>query len=661
MRALAVTLLAAVLLALFGWMAASVSREHSTTADEIFYITSGFSYWKFDDFRLSPDAGNLPQRWAAWPLLRQNLNFPTLDQPAWLDADVGTLGDQFFYRSGNDAAGMLHAARTMIALLGVACGALVFAWSRSLFGLKGALVSTLLFAFCPNLLAHAGLATSDMAVSLGFLAAVLAAWRLLHRVTIGRAVAAGATAALLGLCKFSAPLLLPMLGLMAVARALRGTDLPVHVGKFRTRVQRGRAALTLMGAFAVAALVGALLIWSAYGFRYAGVRGAGHYNQPWDEVLMTAASPGTVVSTPNSDPATAARLRPGPVQAVVRPLRAVHALPEPWLYGLTFVDRFSRSRVAFFFGKISDTGWVAFFPVVFLLKTPLPVLAMLALAGVALGLNRNRGAGRTGRLRYRLIPLAALVTVYLGFALTSHLNLGLRHLLPLYPVLYVGAGAVALGFHRRWLVIVTAGLLAWHAWGSLAIRPSYLAYFNPLLGGPTRAYEHFVDSSLDWGQDLPGLKRWLDTQARGEAIFLSYFGSGSPSNEGITATRLGDGNFDRNRRPLAPPMKGGVYCISATMFQQIYTLVRHGWSEAHERRYVELRTWANSREFGFDNTPPENATQFLLELEHLRFGRLCAGLHWRTPDAQVGYSVLVFRLTDAEVQGYLEGPPPYLR
>src|SRR5580765_6455397 len=100
MRGIGTTLVAVVLLGFSGWMAASVSREHSTTADEIFYITSGYSYWKTGDFRLSADAGNFPQRWAALPLLARDLKFPTLDQPAWLNADVGALGHQFFEQSG---------------------------------------------------------------------------------------------------------------------------------------------------------------------------------------------------------------------------------------------------------------------------------------------------------------------------------------------------------------------------------------------------------------------------------------------------------------------------------------------------------------------------------------------------------------------------------
>ena len=85
-------LIVAGLLGLSWWMAASVSREHSTTADEIFHITAGYSYWKFGDYRLQPENGNLPQRWAALPLLAQDLRFPDTGQPAWRLADVAFLG-----------------------------------------------------------------------------------------------------------------------------------------------------------------------------------------------------------------------------------------------------------------------------------------------------------------------------------------------------------------------------------------------------------------------------------------------------------------------------------------------------------------------------------------------------------------------------------------
>src|SRR6266700_1461844 len=160
-------LCAAVLLALFWGMASSVSDEHSVTADEIFHLTAGYSYWKNNDFRLQPENGNFPQRWGALPLLRRPVQFPSLQQAAGQKADVAELGFQFFYELKSDVAAMLRAGRMMNALLGVALGALVFGWSRSLFGSAGGLVSVALFAFCPHLLAHAGLVTSDIAACFG--------------------------------------------------------------------------------------------------------------------------------------------------------------------------------------------------------------------------------------------------------------------------------------------------------------------------------------------------------------------------------------------------------------------------------------------------------------------------------------------------------------
>lgn len=658
MRRAAPTLLAGVLLALFWWMAVSVSPEHSTTADEIFHVTAGYSYWKFGDYRLQPENGNLPQRLAALPLLVQDVRFPSLDQTAWRDANAAEIGHQFFYESGNDLPRMLLSARAMIALLGVACGLLVFAWSRSLFGVAGAMVSLVMFSFCPHMLAHAGLATSDMAAALGFLVMIRAGWRLLHRVTLGRIFALAGAAALLVLSKFSAPLLVPLLGGMALVRILRGIPLPLRVGPYVARLRGWRAAAAQIGAVVCAALVAWALVWAAFGFRYAALAGPGQLNHPWATVLMKDVTAAKVAQAAHLSPEARAVIQPGVVQAAVTAMREIHLLPEAWLYGLAHVDRFARMRPAFFMGEFRTTGWKEFFPVAFALKTPFPVLILLVLALPALVLRKQASAARS-RLIYRLAPLAILLAIYGAFALTSHLNIGHRHILPIYPVLYILTGAVVHWFQRRWLLTAVVALLSWHVWSSVAIRPNYLAYFNSLLGGPARAYEHFVDSSLDWGQDLPGLKRWLDRHVRGEKIYLSYFGSGSPAYEGITATRLADGYFDLRARELMPAMHGGIFCISATMFQQVYTHVRHGWTPLHEQCYQDLRPWLDDWRAGRDQTPRDVAISRMTDLEHLRFGRLCAGLQARKPDDQVGYSILIFRLTDTEVRALLEGPPPF--
>lgn len=611
MRRAGPTLAAAALLALFWWMAASVSREHSTTADEIFHVTAGYSYWQHGDYRLQPENGNLPQRLAALPLLAQDLRFPPREQTAWQNADAAEIGYQFFYESGNDLPRMLAAARAMIALLGAACGALVFVWSRSLFGPRGALISVALFSFCPLLLAHAGLATSDMAVALGFLAATLTGWRLLHRVTPARVLFAGLAWGALALAKFSAVLLAFVFAVMLAVRLLR------------SRRSAGRILLGTVAALLIAWAV----IWTAYGFRFEGLRSPGTYNHPWSDYGESFT-----------------------VRAAAW-ARDMHLLPDPWLQGFAHTARYAEGRPAFFLGDYGTRGWPLFFPVGFAVKTTLPALALLAVSLPGFITLRSRRF-------YRLTPLLALIAVYGGFAVTSHLNIGVRHLLPIYPALYILAGAVILLPRRAWMLSGVAALLGWHAVESALIRPHYLSYFNPILGGPARAYRSYVDSSLDWGQDLPALKHWLDAHARHEKIFLSYFGSGSPAHEGLRATRLADGNFDLRARELAPEMTGGLYCISATMFQQVYTLVRHGWTEKHERRYAELRAWAEAWRAGRDATPRETAIPRFIELEHLRFGRLCAGLQRRKPDAMAGYSILIFRLTDAEVRALLDGPPP---
>ena len=179
---------AAALLTVYFLLAVTGVAHKSTTFDEVFHLTGGYSYWKFGDFRMQPENGNLPQRWAALPLVFGDYKFPSVDSGEWRRSSVAAVGGRFVYGVGNDADRMLLSARAMIALMGVALGALVFAWSWRLLGLPAALVSLTLFAFCPTLLANGSLATSDMAAALFFLASVGAVLARLESHHVGYAV-----------------------------------------------------------------------------------------------------------------------------------------------------------------------------------------------------------------------------------------------------------------------------------------------------------------------------------------------------------------------------------------------------------------------------------------------------------------------------------------
>jgi hypothetical protein len=267
---------------------------------------------------------------------------------------------------------------------------------------------------------------------------------------------------------------------------------------------------------------------------------------------------------------------------------------------------------------------------------------------------------------YRVTPLITLFAFYWLASLTSHLNIGHRHLLPIYPVLFIAAGALGAWMtSRRWgYLAAVIALLSWHVTESARIAPHYLAYFNQLAGGPENGWRHLVDSSLDWGQDLPGLKTWLTRHGSDEPVFLSYFGTGEPDYYGIKATRLPLVDFFNKPNPWYEP-KAGLYCISATLLQQVYSPFSGEWRLEWEKEYQEGRQkeplfreyWSNPQvhdnlqRIGVANAFEEIWSRY----DQLRFARLCLYLRARGPDANVGYSILVFRLTTAEVAGAISG------
>lgn len=646
------------------WLAASVSRNFSCTFDEPAHLAAGVAYWREGDFRLQPENGLLPQSWLALPLVADPaFAAPPTNQSVYLGADVWSLGDQLLHRLGNDPAAVLARARFMIALLG---GALVFVitlWSRSLFGPVGGLASGLLAAFSPTLLAHAGFATSDTAGALGYTAALLAYWRLCHRISPARIAVAGLAAAGLALAKYSAVLFPLVAAGLLLARLLRPADLPV----FGRRLRGARRIPALLAASFAAVAVAWGLVWAAYGFRYAATpRDAApdaRFTKPWDDVLMTKPRGIEHLMADGSLlPGHTADLRPGAVQTVVRAAITTRLLPEAWLYGLAFVERHSRFRFAYFAGDWRGDGWSAFFPVAYLLKSTPTELAVHLLAAAGLLFAVRRPCGR--RRLYRCLPLVVGLTVYAGFAIASGLNIGHRHLLPCYALAAILAGAVAAPDDRKaggLRLALVAALLSLHLGSSLAIRPHYLAYFNVLAGGPDGGHRYLVDSSLDWGQNLPALAKWLRDHPSPGPLHLAYFGSDDPDAYGVHARRIAEPVPPGTKLAPAPaPLLPGRYAISATSWQRVYTRVRGPWTPAYEARYQKLRDWLPAlapagAKVGPDGEPlsHDDLVELLVDFDHLRFGRLLHHLRARPADARVAHTWFIYEVGPAELNAAL--------
>lgn len=641
------------LLALHATLALTASRTKGVSFDEAEQLAVGYDIWRRHDFRMETANGDLVKRWATLPYLFTRPALPPRDDPAWLAGAPYLFGYRFFFASGNRPESLLLQGRAMAAVLGVALGLLIFACSRELFGDAGGLVSLTLFAFSPHMLAFNGIVSTESSLCLTLLGTTWCVWRLLQRVTWGRLGASLAMFGLLLLAKPTALVILPVTAVLIAVKTLAGPPLEWAIGR-PWRIVRRRIQLTVFaGMILLHAVAGWAVIWSYYEWRYAA--------SPEPE------NPAVELRTrPASDPIGAGAL------ALVRWTRREHVLPEGFVHGIRWLLGSDDTRPAFMDGRWRIGGWRMYFPYALWAKSS--PLRLLLLGGGLAGWWwwRRRGpadaAARPPGL-YPVTPYVALVVVYLGVAMAQNLNIGHRHVLPVYPAfdVLIGSAAVAWWTGRRWLRAALVAALALFVAESAALFPHYLAYFNPFVGGAKEGYRHLVDSSVDWGMDLPALKTWLDEHNPGgrEPVFLAYFGTDSPEYHGIRATRL-PGFFDlRTNRVYA--LRPGLYAISATLAQSVYTNPIGPWNARYEADYQERLRYVRQ----LDAAEGEAAHAALLAqyprefwdmhyeaFERLRFARLCAWLrHHRAPDAHAGYSILIWRLTAAELKDAIFGPP----
>jgi hypothetical protein len=241
------------------------------------------------------------------------------------------------------------------------------------------------------------------------------------------------------------------------------------------------------------------------------------------------------------------------------------------------------TRSAYLRGETSVTGFRSYFFWTVLLKTPIPAL-LLILAGAFVAVRR--GTPGQNSLAFLAVPIAG----YLVVSVSTNLNIGHRHLLPIYPFLYVLSGAVTAEWAawratvRRWtataiLLVLPASCAFVFAplWKPQQVHPHYLAYFNEFAGGPIDGYESLADSNVDWGQDLVGLKAWLDRVHPAEPIVLCYFGMGDARFYGISHLNppkaLGGYLFEPSLTPdefLNSLTPGRYVAISATHRAGVY-------------------------------------------------------------------------------------------
>jgi len=484
-------------------------RDDSLTSDELVHLPAGYSYLTQKDMRLNPEHPPLIKDLAAIPLLFiRDIKFP-FEIKAWQENvnDQWEFGSYFLYRTGNPVEKMIFWGRIPMILILVLLGFYIFLWAKELFGNKASLLTLFLFSFSPTFLAHGRLVTTDVGAAAGVFIATYYFIKFLKDSSRKNLIIAGIVLGLAQLAKFSVILLLPFFGILIIVWAITKSS---GFKEFLKNSGRYFVSCLLIGLIALS------LIWVVYQYHA--------WNYPPEKQAQDTKS---ILASDNEFLSNLTIWMAD--KPVLRPF-AQYSL------GLIMaIQRTSGGDITYFLGKVSSAGWKTYFPIVYIIKEPLAfhILLVISLLYVAWLIKKPFWKKPIQRTRIWLIShfpefsMLVFIAIYWLTSITSNLNIGVRHLLPVFPftVLLVSR-TITLWLKPPYLKAKKAFLcllLLWQAFNVISIYPHFLAYFNEIVGGPDQGYIYLVDSNLDWGQDLKRLSQWVDKKGI-DKIYVDYSG-----------------------------------------------------------------------------------------------------------------------------------------
>jgi 4-amino-4-deoxy-L-arabinose transferase-like glycosyltransferase len=520
---------AALLVLLAANLFASISRK-SITNDEIVHIPAGYYHLVAGEFQLNNEHPPLVKLWAALPLLfvqPEEPPAPKTEDENFMERTWG-FHERFWAANRARFQTVTFWPRVMMIPITLALGALIFIFARKLFGETAALIAVALYVLEPTVLAHGRVVHTDVPAALVYLLFFFTlhyyheGWKLRETPATGtantgtantgtadtgtgntgiagvppassnktksgrdargpskndtslkRALLLGVACGIALLTKFSMLVILPVLAFYFLARLFI----------YRRDARRRLQVLAHGGLIAVVIL---FLVNAAYYFQHPALEAS---DVRWVEMKSPALL--------------------GFVTTSVRLLSKI--IPTYYLFGVYNIELHNHfGHVTSLLGQYNDLGWWYYFPVAFALKTTIPFL-LLAVAALAWAIWRLV-AKRDRRFLWLVVP----VGVYLVISLTSHINIGIRHFLPVYPFLFIAGGALLaqlLQARKQAGVVVLVVLFGWMAFEAARTFPDYTPYMNQLASRHPNWY-YLSDSNVEWGDDVGALAAYL--KARGE-------------------------------------------------------------------------------------------------------------------------------------------------
>lgn len=475
----------------------SFARANAPTYDEGIHLAAGYRIWQCGNFAFNPEHPPLAKILAAAPLRNWQLApLPAASCRATVADKLDSFKTAFFLDNGPNAATMIFKARLPLMVFSLLLLVLLFVSVREWFGPVAASIAALLFVFEPSLTAHAVPVTTDMPLTALMFASVCCAWLWLKRPSWLPTLLLGLVLGLTLAAKHSG-VLVPFMVLAVMLFCRKGGgDRPAH------------SYSSIFSYWTAASTISIVILWAFYGFRFFAA------------------------------PAANAPVYAFPRSALLDFFFRHHLLPEAYLTGLA--DILGGSAPLFLLGRFHPTGVWYYFPIAISIKTTLPLLILIVAAVV---LARRLWAANSRAVLLLAIP----ALFYLAVAMTSRLDIGIRHVLPIYPFLIALAAAAAarLAKRSRATAVVVVALLAWQCVSFAASAPYHLSYANEAYGGRDNLYRSMA---VDWGESAYLVTEWSQRH-QATPCFLVWFTPTMPR----TSCALGS-NFANDLFDLAPPL-----------------------------------------------------------------------------------------------------------
>ena len=529
-------ILVALILGFMFVVSALNAKNDSAIFDETAHIGAAYSYVTNGEMRLNPEHPPLIKDLAGIPLRFMKLNFNISDKSFWTgdlprkwDEGQWQAGRYLLYETGNNADQVIFWARFPIILLSLLLGYFIFKWTRDLAGVLAGLFALALYAFDPNILGHNHFVTTDIGIAAFITFFFYYFIQFIKRPSWKNILQTGIFMGLVQLAKFSSIMTFPIFAMILVIYPL-----------VKIKAEENSSRLKLLGeyvgkGFLVFAL-SMIIVWGAYSVNT--------FNTSKEKVAEIIN-----FNFPEKDNDNVKNLYTNKVlnalneNSITRPL-------STYGVGIGYVfRRVSGGNGAYFLGHVSSTASKSYFPTVFLIKEPIVslfimlsaiILAMVALIKVLSSSSEKYLKDKFEKLKEYLrkniasVTMFSFIVLYSYLSITGNLNIGLRHLFPIFPLIFILTAKIIFDFikrrqseHSKNIIYFSILILVLVLFiQTITAYPSYMSYFNESVGGPKNGYKLVTDSNADWGQDLKRLKIFLREHPEIQNIRVDYFGGG---------------------------------------------------------------------------------------------------------------------------------------